>query len=293
MTTLRALVASRAAKVAGLVVGLVVIVLLLLRLRTLWRDHPVPLDHASRPLLVVAVVAAAIAMTAYALVWPAALRAAGGEPRGWMLVPFYAGQLGKYLPGGAWQYVGRAGLIMRDGVAAGPAGGSLLLEALASAAAAALLAPLAAGSRGVVVGVVAAVAVVVAARSSLLARLVARVRGLGGLDLRALPLLVGRYLAVWVMFGVAFWVTARALYAVPYSDLGLYTGVFAASWVAGFVVVFAPGGLGVREAVIVVLLRGRLGEAEAIVLATASRIAFTLVDLIGGVPALLAARRGR
>jgi uncharacterized membrane protein YbhN (UPF0104 family) len=62
---------------------------------------------------------------------------------------------------------------------------------------------------------------------------------------------------------------------------------------AGFVVVFAPGGLGIREAVIVALLRGRLGESEAIVLAAASRIAFTLVDLVGGGVALALLRRSR
>ena len=76
-------------------------------------------------------------------------------------------------------------------------------------------------------------------------------------------------------------------------DVLRYAGVFAAAWVAGFVVVVAPGGLGVREAVIVALLQGRLGEAEAIVLATASRIAFTVVDLSAGVPALIAVRRAR
>ena len=58
-------------------------------------------------------------------------------------------------------------------------------------------------------------------------------------------------------------------------------------------VVFAPGGLGVREAVLVALLRGRLGESEAIVLAATSRLAFTLVDLAGGGAALTALRRPR
>jgi hypothetical protein len=45
--------------------------------------------------------------------------------------------------------------------------------------------------------------------------------------------------------------------------------------------------------VIVALLRGRLGESEAIVLAAASRIAFTLVDLVGGGVALALLRRSR
>ncbi len=288
---LRRLASSPAGKVAGALLGLAVLVLLMLRLRDLWDEHPVPLDEASRPLLVLAFIVSFLAMTAYALVWPAALRMAGATPVPGMLAAYFAGGLGKYLPGGAWQYVGRAGLLRRRGVPVGAASASLLLEALASAAAAGLLAPLAAGTRGLVAAGAAAVIVAVLARSGVAGRLARRVPGFGALDLRRLPLLVGRYLAVWLVFGLAFWLTARALFDVPVDDVLRYAGVFAAAWVAGFVVVIAPGGLGVREAVIVTLLAGRLGEAEAIVLAAASRIAFTAVDLLGGVPALVSLRR--
>jgi uncharacterized membrane protein YbhN (UPF0104 family) len=290
---LRRLASSPAGKVAGAVLGLVVIGVLLQRLRTLWHGHPVPLDQASRPLLALALVASLAAMTAYAMTWGAALRAAGGAPVPGMVAAYYAGGLGKYLPGGAWQYVGRAGLLVRRGVPVGAASASLVLEALASAAAAALLAPLAAGPPGLVAAGVAVVLVLVLARSGALGRLVRRIPGFGGVELDRLPGLVARYLAVWLLFGLAFWLTARALFDVPGSDVLRYAGVFAAAWVAGFVVVIAPGGLGIREAVIVALLQGRLGEAEAIVLATASRIAFTIVDLGAGVPSLVLLRRSR
>jgi uncharacterized membrane protein YbhN (UPF0104 family) len=290
---LRSLAGSPAGKVAGAVLGLLVLGLLLKRLRDLWHQHPVPLDQASRPLLALALVVSLAAMTAYAMTWGPALRAAGAAPVPGMLAAYYAGGLGKYLPGGAWQYVGRAGLLVRRGVPVGAASASLVLEALASAAAAALLAPLAAGPAGLLAAGAAVVVVLALARSGALGRLVRRVPGFGGLELDRLPGLVARYVAVWIVFGVAFWLTARALFDVPASDVLRYAGVFAAAWVAGFVVVIAPGGLGVREAVIVALLRGRLGEAEAIVLATASRIAFTIVDLGAGVPSLIALRRSR
>jgi len=288
---LRRAASSPAAKIGGGLLGLAVIALLLQRLRTLWHEHPVPLDQASRPLLLLALVASFAAMTAYAMVWGPALRAAGGRPVSGMIAIFYAGGLGKYLPGGAWQYVGRAGLLVRRGVLVGPASGSLVLEAFASAAAAALLAPVAAGARGLIAAAAAVVVVLVLAKVGALARLIRRVPGFGAMELDRLPGLVARYFAVWLLFGVAFWLTARALFDVPADQVLKYAGVFAAAWVAGFVVVIAPGGLGVREAVIVALLQGSLGEAEAIVLATASRIAFTLVDLGAGIPSLLAQRR--
>ena len=290
---LRRFAGSPAGRAAGGILGLALLALLVLRLVDLWSSHPVPLDQASVPLLVLAFIASLAAMTAYGLVWPAALRMAGGRPPGRMLAAFYAGQLGKYLPGGVFQYVGRAGLIIRDGVEKGPAAASLLLEALASAAAAAMMAPLALGARGIPVALVAAVLVVVSSRLAVIAGVVRRVPGLGGVELRALPPLVGRYLVVWCVFGVAFWLTARALYDVPFAAVLRYTGVFAAAWVVGFVIVFVPGGIGVREGIIALLLKGHLPDAEAAVLAITSRIAYTLVDLVAGIPALIAVRRRR
>ncbi len=288
---LRGFAGSPAGRVLGALAGIALIALLLLRLRSLWSSHPVPLDQTNLAVLAAALAASFAAMFAYALVWGPALRVAGGDPPGHMLAPFFAGQLGKYLPGGAWQWVGRAALIMRLGVPTGPAAASLGLEALGSAAAAALVAPLAAGRAGIAVAVTAGVIVVVAARLPVVQRGARRLPGLGRVELRLLPGLVGRYAAVWVVFGFAFWLTARALYTVPVSDLPRYVGVFAAAWVVGFVIVFAPGGLGAREAVLYALLRGHLGEAEAIVLATVSRMLFTIVDLAAGIPALIAVRR--
>jgi uncharacterized membrane protein YbhN (UPF0104 family) len=290
-TRLRAFAGSPAGRALGVAFGLALIALLLLRLHTLWSAHPIPLSQTNIPVLLAALAASFAAMLAYALVWPPALRAAGGDPPDRMLAPFFAGQLGKYLPGGAWQWIGRAALIMRQGVPAGPAAASLGLEAVASALAAALVAPLAAGRDGLAVAVAAALLVLVAARIAAVQRAARRLPGLGGVELGRLPGLVARYTAVWFVFGLAFWLTARALYDVPVSDLPRYTGVFAAAWVVGFVIIFAPGGLGAREAVIYALLRGHLGESEAIVLATASRICFTIVDLACGIPALVAVRR--
>ena len=289
MTALRWLLASRAARLAGMLLGVGLIGLLLVRLARLWHDHPVPLDDANWPLLILALAGSALAMAAYGAVWPLTLRALGTEPPRGLLACFFAGQLGKYLPGGAWQYVGRAALARRLGVPLQFAAGSLVLEAVCSLVAAALVASFLLADDGwglaypLVVLVVSAAALAWASRLAFVRRFVA--------DRRSLGAAAGSYVAVFILFGLAFWLTADALYDVAAADLSWYIGSYAAAWAAGFVVVFAPGGLGVREAVLVALLRGRLGESEAIVLAAASRIAFTLVDLAGGSVALFALRR--
>jgi glycosyltransferase 2 family protein len=293
---LRAFGASRWARPLGTLLGLGLVALLLLRLAQLWNEHPVPLDDASWGVLALALVVSGLAMTAYGAVWGTTVRATGVEPPGGLLVAFFAGQLGKYIPGSAWQYVGRAGLAIRLGVPTRCAAVSLGLEAVCSLAAAALVAPfvLAEGlgpSLAVALGVAALAAVAIALlRSPWGSRVVRRslewVAGRASVSLRALEQATPRYFAVWFVFGAAFWLTARGLFQVPASEFLAYTGAFALAWAAGFIVVIAPGGIGVREAVLVALLRGRLGEGEAIVLASASRIAFTLVDLAGGVVAL-------
>jgi hypothetical protein len=289
LSRLRGVLATRAARVLGTLLAVGLVALLLVRLAQLWNEHPVPLGDADWPLLVLALAVSGAAMTAYGAVWPTTFRALGAEPPAGLLAAFYAGQLAKYLPGGAWQYVGRASLAARLGVPFRLGAGSLLLEAACSLAAAAVVASFVLATTPVLGAAAAAIALLGVGAAELGGRLhvVRRVVA----DLGALRSATARYLLVWIVFGAAFWLTAAALYSVSISQLPLYTGVFAAAWAAGFVVVFAPGGLGVREAVIVGLLRGRLGESEAIVLAAASRIAFTLVDLAGGTAALSALRR--
>jgi uncharacterized membrane protein YbhN (UPF0104 family) len=67
---------------------------------------------------------------------------------------------------------------------------------------------------------------------------------------------------------------------VPSHDLPAYVGAFAIAWIVGFVAIYAPGGIGVREAVLVALLRGRLGSADALVLAVTSRLVLAVVDVV-------------
>jgi glycosyltransferase 2 family protein len=101
------------------------------------------------------------------------------------------------------------------------------------------------------------------------------------------------YLPVWLVLGGSFWLSARGLLDVPEYDAAFYVGAFAIAWLAGLVAVYAPGGLGVREAVLVALLSSRIGAANALVLAAASRLIFILADVVLAGAATAALRRGR
>src|SRR5262249_57144658 len=101
------------------------------------------------------------------------------------------------------------------------------------------------------------------------------------------------YLPVWLLLGASFWLCARGLVAVPASDLALYMGAFAVAWLAGLLAIYAPGGLGVREAVLVALLHWRIRAADALVVAAASRLMLILADVLLAGISTAAMRRGR
>ena len=283
-------------RVLGRLLVAALVVLLALRLWQLWRRDPVDLGRLDGGVFAAAVVASAAAVSAYGFVWPYLLRRLGTPaPFSWITL-FFKSQLGKYLPGSVWQYAGRLGLARNRGVPIQRALVSVAAEIAYSAVAAAAASSLIIGwgaAAGVFLGLCALLVLAVAVRG----RLADLVRT-GRLDrrsvlaaLRAGPAAIVLYLFVWAIYGIAFWTTARALFAVPASDLPRYIGVFALAWLAGLVAFFAPGGIGVREAVIAALLTGRLGQADAIVLAATSRIVLSAIDLAAGaasfgVPAL-------
>jgi uncharacterized membrane protein YbhN (UPF0104 family) len=250
-------------------------------------------------LLVLAGVASFLAIVAYGCIWPIVLRLLGAPVPSDALGIFLQSQLGKYVPGSVWHYAGRVGLARRRGVPARATLSSLGVEVGASALAAAVVATfvlplrIAVPLTLVLIGIVALVLRL--RRTTRIDRWLARRVTLEGMSAaaRSMPTATALYLPVWAVYGVALWLTARAFFPIPADELLFFTGAFALGWLVGMVVVFAPGGIGVREAVLVAVLGPRIGHPEAIVVAAASRILLTSADVAGGALALALARRSR
>jgi len=281
-------------RLLGRLLAVALIVLLALRLWQLWRREPVDLSELDVGDFVAAVLASVAAVSAYGLVWLYLLRRLGtSAPLSWITL-FFKSQLAKYLPGSVWQYAGRVALAHNRGVPLQPALLSVVAEIGYSAVAAAAAASLILGwvaAACVFLGLAGLLAIGRAFRERISALVVGAPsdRGSGHLDrqsvlatLGAAPATIVLYLVVWGMYGLAFWTTGRALFAIPASDIPRYIGVFALAWLAGVVAFFAPGGIGVREAVIAALLAAPLGQANAIVLAATSRIVLSAIDLVAG-----------
>jgi hypothetical protein len=213
--------------------------------------------------------------------------------------------LGKYLPGKVWAVAGMAVMAQRAGVGAGPATGSaVILQVLAIGTGAAVAAltgwsSLRAAYPGSENALAALLALsVVAAGVLLWPSSVRRVLGLVVPDAASLAPPVGAVAfgiaantVAWLGYGVSLWLLARGL--LPGTGLGVLRSiaVFTASYLAGFLALFAPGGIGVREGVFILMLQGPIGIGAATALAIASRLLLTVTELGAAVPFLLSTTR--
>jgi hypothetical protein len=84
----------------------------------------------------------------------------------------------------------------------------------------------------------------------------------------------------WVSYGTSVWVLAVAVGAPAGESLPLCLGGMALAMTVGFLVVVAPSGIGVREAVIVASLSPVLDRSEALAVALLARLVFTVADLV-------------
>jgi hypothetical protein len=228
-------------------------------------------------------VLAAAGTAAGGLIWLTILEFLGLRTQRRWAGLFFQAQLGKYIPGSVWQYASRAAVARTNGIPVRAVGISLPVEFVAAGSGAGLTAAFLVGWWGA--------AVVAGAGMLLVAAL--RLAPHGRPAVRATVAATVLYLPVWLLLGGSFWLCARGLLAVPGRDLALYIGAFAVAWLAGLVAVYAPGGIGVREAVLVALLSSRIGAADALVVAAVSRLILILVDVLLAGAATATLRRGR
>jgi hypothetical protein len=264
-----------------------------------WRIDPVRL-----------LLAALIVWSMYALLvtaWRVMLTAWGERLDGWTAGRIWTvSNLGKYLPGKVWAIAGMALMARQAGVSPGAATGSAVILQAVSIGSGAVVAALtgAAALERARPGATGALWLIAAAAVAGIALLcwppvLRRLLRLAAPESAAqaappLPAVLYGVLAnvtAWAGYGVALWLLARGL--LPGAGLGLRAAiaVFTASYLAGFLALIAPGGLGVREGLFILMLQGTLGIGAATALALASRVLLTITEFGAAVPFLAFPRR--
>lgn len=244
--------------------------------------------------------ASAATLAAYALLiegWRRLVAGAGGR-LGWhdASIIWLAGNLGKYVPGKVWSIVAMSAMAAERGVnPAVAAGSSVVMQITTIAAGAAIVV----ASGGVFPGAPAPPWFLVIAIVAGLLMLPAVIPGLVRLagkraEIVTVPrrgtLLLATAIscAAWVLLSLGFMLFVRAIMPDSGGSMPAYVSAYTASYIAGFLAPFAPGGIGVREPALVIAMT-RLGiadTADAAVIAVASRLWLTVVELVPGLIAL-------
>ena len=273
-----------------------------------------------RPDWALVAASSAVVLLAYALLivtWRSMLGAWGAAlPFGTAARIWFVSNLGKYIPGKVWQIAAMGAMAQRSGVSPVAAAGSALLVNLANIASGFAIVLLT-GARVLAVSraegpaiAAAAVVLVLAALLALpvllpwLARIVSRLTGRAveppRVPARAVWTATLGTAAAWVLYGLAFALLARALGIPPVPGAtgatSGYVAVYTSSYLVGYLALVVPGGLVVREAAMVEGLTalGLATPAGAWLLALASRLWLTVLEVVPGVLYLLpAGRRSR
>jgi uncharacterized membrane protein YbhN (UPF0104 family) len=292
-------------RVAGIVLAVLAVGLCVRTLIVEWSTIGPALAGADPWPLVVAVVSGGVGLWFLALQWWSAMRVFGGRSAlgratGW----FFAGELGKYLPGGVWPVLGRGELAHRGGVSRSVAYVTTLvclgMMCVGAAMACVLIGPLAIAGTAAPGPALWILALIPLGLLAIHPRIFGWVLGLlermtgGRVALQAPPWsrmigLIAVSVPTWLFIGLASALTTASLGFEQQPARVALAAVVA--WIVGVLVVPVPAGAGIRELVFAAACGLPFGQAIAV--AAVSRLCYIGFDLVAGVTSLVLLRRGR
>jgi glycosyltransferase 2 family protein len=235
--------------------------------------------------------------------WYRLLRVFGERPgRAAVIRAYYIGHLGKYVPGKAWALLLRSALLRPAGVRLGVGAITAFYEVLTTMAAGALLAasifliqpPHVSGLiwnpvlTGLLLLCLLGIPLLPGVFNRLVKRLAARFQTFESFRLAPLrhATLAGGLLATgcgWIVMGLSFWAVLQAVLFEPpaltaphWANLVACLGL---AYVAGFLAVVVPGGVGVRELVLLELLGQGTKEPAYAAAILVLRLVWTATEL--------------
>jgi hypothetical protein len=217
---------------------------------------------------------------------------------------WFVSNLGKYLPGKIWSIAAMSFMAREHAVSpVAAAGSSVLIQLVTIATGIVLVVITGIGAVdqpavAIVIGIVLIVGLgmlpmLLPRLASVAASLTGRPIEIPPLPMSTLWLAVARSLLSWVAYGIAFQLFVVGILGKSAGASLSYIAVYAASYIIGFLALFAPGGVVVRESALVagMVRLGLASQPDAFAVAVASRLWLTVVELVPGFVALLFTRR--
>ena len=239
----------------------------------------------SPPLMLTGLIALIVLFILDAYGWVLILNTLGHHPsplrsvRIWMI-----SSIARYIPGGVWSYISRADLARHEKIDLASLSISMWLEAVILASSSlAIGLPALMQSNGLqfgpwhALGAFLLFGLCMHPNSFSLLRFIPGRIGLAFATTK-LPsatqifLLYCYYTLFWCLFGLSFVVFAHMISPLEYEQMILVGSSISLGFFAGFIVLFVPSGIGVREATLYFLLIPHMPEAQALVLALSSRL---------------------
>jgi hypothetical protein len=292
-------------RIGGFSIAIVSVALCAAALLHQWETVRTSVEHADYTLLLWSFVAAATGMAGLGLLWWRCLATFDHvvnlkDAMSW----YFAGELGKYIPGGVWPVLGRGELSYRKGGVSRAAG---YATTLVSYAAMCVAAAAVCGALALVLALnhrsptwswalVALVPLGALATHPMIFERVLRAASRAtsqraSLSLAAPPWLrmlslIATAVPTWLLVGLSSVLIAQAL---GYDQTPAQIAFAAvAAWIIGFLAVPVPAGAGLRELAFVGL--SGLGSGRAVAVASGARLVLLCVDGAGGIVALIDTR---
>ncbi len=212
--------------------------------------------------------------------------------------------LGKYIPGKLWSVMGLIYFLREEGHPTSAAIGATVLHQAYTLISGILFATLILGLNvwgeipiAIIVGVL------VASLTMVYPPVLERVLNFGLRLVRRDPvairlriasagvLYVG-YSVAWVIYGAGFWMMSKA-FGIPAGPFWPVVASYGGAYLAGFLALFAPGGLGVREGILALMLGPYLPPGLPAVVAVLSRLWMTAIELLGLLPLLFLGKKSK
>ena len=91
---------------------------------------------------------------------------------------------------------------------------------------------------------------------------------------------IAGHVLLWICQGLAFFLFVKSLALVAWTDAGILAACFALAWIIGFLSFLTPGGLGIREGLLGLLLANYMPTPQATLVALLCRVWMLSAEIV-------------
>ena len=92
--------------------------------------------------------------------------------------------------------------------------------------------------------------------------------------------IIAGHILLWICQGFAFFLFVQSFASVQWADAGVLTACFAFAWIIGFLSFLTPGGLGIREGLLGLLLANYMPAPQATLVALLCRVWMLSAEIV-------------